>query len=764
MLPWINNAFAQNTLGFIYDGTTHEPIMEVNIQISNTSTGTTTNNEGFFILYNVETDTIYIRLSHIAYRDTALNIVTNNKPLHKIFMVPSVLEGQQIFVESYKRSIIQKDIDITSFFIRSDLLSEVPIFDKDVFKVLKYTPSVTYSNPLSPFFYVRGSDSGENKFALDGITVYNPHHFLTSGAIFNPHIIRDVEMLMGGFDARFGGRNGSLMNISTRDGRRDRISGEFHPSTSGIEGALDLPIKDITTVIAARFKTSNEIKFVAHAPNFRYDFNFNASYRTGPLQLKLTLFRAKDFFDFDVRRLYPDKLGENSFSIAYKSSTNNEAHGLRVKYNLSPKVTIHIIRYMSNYRVYNNYGWTFSNIDTLKNIFEILEHTNMIENSILEKTFHPYLTYFINSTNTMHFGYENNRYYSQLMRNYSLLNSEKKSNSIQLHSIYLQDKIKYAKHIAKFGIRVDYSTGMKKWYVQPRIAFSIDFGTFLLKSSMGKYFQYLVSINTSNSELVQYLEYYNTIKDAEPKEADHYIVGIENKIRENINLSITGYYKNLNVLYNYNPSVEEGPYHSFNDTYERGKGKSYGLEVLLQGEIGGFVGWLSYSISKSKRSFDSIQDGKEYFFKGDRTHNFNLVGLIKVNRDFTASTTFQILSGAPHTWAIGKSGKYGYDSFNNQIGVYYQELTPYINNVRYPMIVKCNIGWKKRLRGGFGYHLSEYLNASKSYYTVKVENLLFLRKNPNYYQYDINKQKYIAHDINSLVPFPLVTIGYTIKF
>ena len=109
--------------------------------------------------------------------------------------------------------------------------------------------------------------------------------------------------------------------------------------------------------------------------------------------------------------------------------------------------------------------------------------------------------------------------------------------------------------------------------------------------------------------------------------------------------------------------------------------------------------------------------------------------LYNLTRDITASTTFQLTSGFPKTWETGIVSHYDYNPVDNTYGLFPAYLTPVKNNVRYPPRLSWEIGWKKKLRGGFGHQLAEYLGSDEAYLTMSINNLLFLHRNPFMYVY-----------------------------
>jgi hypothetical protein len=259
--------------------------------------------------------------------------------LPEIELTPRAIRAEAVEVLGQRGSIIEKDMDISSFEVDPVVLTEIPQLGKDVFQLLKLSPSVTVSDQFSPQYYVRGSDPGENLVQLDGMTIYNPQHFMGSNAVFNPYAIKNIEMLVGGFDAEYGGRNSSILSISSREGHQSEVHGEFHPSISGLTGAIEFPAgKDATAMLSGRFLTSLTLQILLGSPNVMADFNGAYQKKIGNTRLRLSAFYARDYMDYCVDDLFiyfPDSIFED-MSEGYITDTENKALGLQTATMLRP--------------------------------------------------------------------------------------------------------------------------------------------------------------------------------------------------------------------------------------------------------------------------------------------------------------------------------------------------------------------------------------------------------------------------------------------
>ena len=166
---------AGDVTGFVHDAQSGESIIGVNVFIRTTGEGAATNVEGFFILRHCGEGQVELIFSHIAYEDTTLSITLGrgNHFISSVSLRPHALDTKAIEVVG-KRATIIKDMDISSLQVDPVILTEIPQLNKDVFKLIQFSPSVTTSDPMSPQYYVRGSDPGENLVQMDGMTIYNP--------------------------------------------------------------------------------------------------------------------------------------------------------------------------------------------------------------------------------------------------------------------------------------------------------------------------------------------------------------------------------------------------------------------------------------------------------------------------------------------------------------------------------------------------------------------------------------------------------------
>ena len=137
------------------------------------------------------------------------------------------------------------------------------------------------------------------------------------------------------------------------------------------------------------------------------------------------------------------------------------------------------------------------------------------------------------------------------------------------------------------------------------------------------------------------------LKDMKPGISDQVSLGINHDMADGVQLSLEGYYKWLDNVVDYREGISFLAVQDWIDAIAQGKGKAYGVEFLAQKTTGKTRGHVSYTWSKSLRTFDrpgmEINGGKEFYAAGDHRHNFNIsvTQRLSKNWDFSASWTFQ---------------------------------------------------------------------------------------------------------------------------
>ncbi len=233
------------------------PIMGVNI--TSNGSGTTTDEDGYYLLKITAEVNNTIRFSHIGYKKIELEdlVLTSNET----FEFNPVMKTDAIQIAGVDVSASgEKQVDgITT--IAPDIVRNIPGANTGVENILKLLPGVSFNNELSTQYNVRGGNFDENLVYVNGIEVYRP--FLVRSAqqeglsFVNSDMVTDVAFSSGGFQAKYGDKLSSVLDISYKKpvAFGVRIQGSLLGASSTLETISKN--KKWTTITGVRYRDNS---------------------------------------------------------------------------------------------------------------------------------------------------------------------------------------------------------------------------------------------------------------------------------------------------------------------------------------------------------------------------------------------------------------------------------------------------------------------------------------------------------------------------
>jgi hypothetical protein len=209
-------SFAQNAhvKGVILDSQKH-PVVDVNI--SSLGNITQSDSNGFFeidVPANKKTSLIF---THISLKMMSLTV--SLKP-NEIFVFNPVMSNSEeqmgeVFVSSRNKKRVQ---GITT--IDAATIKKIPGANAGIENILKTLPGVNSNNELSTQYAVRGGNYDENLVYVNEVEVYRPF-LIRSGqqeglSFTNTDLVQNVDFSAGGFQAKFGDKLSSVLDITYR--------------------------------------------------------------------------------------------------------------------------------------------------------------------------------------------------------------------------------------------------------------------------------------------------------------------------------------------------------------------------------------------------------------------------------------------------------------------------------------------------------------------------------------------------------------------
>jgi len=771
IVPVILTGQTYTVSGYVIDESTGETLIGANIIVRNTEKGAATDGNGFFRITGLSSGSYVLKVSYIGYEQKKVPVNVGNKSmvLPEIALTPRALDLEEIVVTGERSEVADEKIETSHIQITPRAIQSIPANRSDVFKALKYLPGISGVDPFSPLYSARGGDPGENLVLLDGVTIYNPYHFVSSSGLFNLYAIKNVEMLVGGFGAEYGGRNSSVLYITTREGNNKELHGEVTASTTQTKMIFDFPVgKNATMMVSGRAYYDLVPRFLLNSPNYFYDTNVALNWKLNQRhRLNLRFFYSRDFMDYDfarIRSYYATTFETDIFDdydVMYKNNWNNRAVTAILRTIISPSIYLQTQISGSFFSSSNSSVIDFEYYDEEEDETIKMLYGTEINNRIRDISGKSVLSIKLNDSNSIKLGGEFNRYYfnnEMSMNNFSQGAVERKPD---LFSGFIEDKITIGPFSLRPGLRMSKFSFADRWYKEPRVNGTLDLPQNIkLKCAWGRYYQYIVSINTYEYEISQYLDNYYPLKNREPSASTHYILGLERTLTENFHFSVDFYYKNISRVYTFDTNLSLLEISQFSNKLREGSGKAYGMEILWRGVWNKFSGWISYGYSRAERSYPHIMDGKTYMFDYDRPHSFKAVINHQIHPHLSYSGTLRIMSGVPRTLERAMKSYYYYDPATGETAIQPSYVSDIKNNVRLPVYIRLDLGLKKKIRKGFAAELAEFLGASESYLNVTLGNVLFLHRNVWFY-IPMGKKKYYGVGNNY---FPEFGMGYTIKF
>lgn len=746
--------------GTITDKKTGETLIGASILLlEDLASGVLSNSYGFFSLTARENNYTLVA-SFSGYANDTLRISLTKEIVHSIELNPISGQLQEVVVSARRNDNITRTLPGMQK-VTIDEIKNVPVLfgEKDILKTIQLLPGIKSGGDGSTGFFVRGGAADQNLILLDEATVYNASHLLGFFSTFNSDAIKDVSIYKGDIPAQYGGRLSSMLGINMNDGNNKNyeVSGGIGliASRLNIEGPI---VKNRGSfMISARRTYADLFLKLSHDSDINqsilyfYDINSKANYQFNPNnKLFLSGYFGQDNLGFS-----------NQFGIKWGNTTTT----LRWNHIFNSQL------FSNTSLIYSNYKYNIS-INQTTNKLSVV---SIIKDLALKED----VQYYAGSNNKINFGFNLTRHTFTPGR---FQTSETSSyNSILLQDKYAFDGAVYVSDEWNVTKRLNLNTGLRlssfvitgpgNFYrydksgnitdtaryfsrqivqsylnAQPRFAATYRLNNrSSFKASYSRNVQnlHLLSNSTGSNPTDLWIPSSNNVK---PEIADQLSAGYYRNIYQNqYELSAEIYYKFLQNQIDY----KNGAMLVANETVESqlvfGRGKAYGLELYVKKKYGKFKGWISYTLSRTERQADGVNNNLWYPATQDQTHNLAIVAIWKAGKKWTISSDFVFNTGNAVTWPSGK-----YD-VNGNTAFYYTERNGYRMPAYNRLDISATVQGKKTVRFDGSWTFSLY-NA-------------YGRENPYFVQFqndpgDPQKTQAVQYSLFRWVP----SVTYNFKF
>jgi hypothetical protein len=311
--------------GYITNKDTREAVAGVTVYVQKLSTGTISNQYGFYTL-TLPRGIHQLQFSFIGMREKIVNMNLYGNGEINIEMNSVLIPLKETIVSAQKSMTLQRfevgaeKINITSF-----KLSPTSMGESDIIKSVLLIPGVQSIGEGSAGFNVRGGSADQNLILIYGAPVYNSSHFFGFFTAVNSNIIRDVTLYKGGIPARYGGRISSVLDIVSKEGNRKDFGGSAGISPITTHLMVEGPLKKdtCTFILTGRTTYSNWILgLIDNAALQRsrasfYDLNGRITYDINKNnKLDLSSYFSHDDFRFNSDTVY--SYSNNIFALRWR--------------------------------------------------------------------------------------------------------------------------------------------------------------------------------------------------------------------------------------------------------------------------------------------------------------------------------------------------------------------------------------------------------------------------------------------------------------
>lgn len=733
---------AQNTAsvsGYISNTVTGEPLISANFSIKESPKGTSANTSGYFALANLPPGSYTVVATFIGYKrfEKEISLEAGENLYLNIELEPEELEMEEIVVESQKSKREEQSLGTAE--ISSKRIKKMPsVFQADVFRSLQLLPGVKAASDFSSGLYIRGGSPDQTLILLDRTTVYNPSHFLGFFSTFNPDAVEDVKLYKGGYPARYGGRLGSVLSISSKEGNRKEFRGSATVGLLASSLTVEGPFKGGSYMFAIRRSTLEPLLALLQ----QYSDNIPESFYFLDMNGKLSI----------------DANENNNFSVAFYNGVDDLrfpfADDAGVGLNYGNQVLSATWTHFFSEQLFSDFTLTRARYFNFPS-FNIASTPYERSNNIHDFSFKADLEYLPTQNHKISAGVRAGSFLLKLHDEFDGQKTFGTRTHSQYGSVYLQDQWAISqKWTATTGLRAATFSEGNYLRLEPRL--SIEYkptGRFQIQAAYGRYNQYLTLVS---SEAFSGFDVWLTTKEGVPPAyGNQYIAGFKTIPWENYRLDVEFYYRSMKSLFEPDPFVPNQSGLSYPQIFRFGQGYAYGAELFFERQVGRLTGFIGYTFSVTRRKFptfnQSIPDNPIGFYppKYDRLHDLKAVLGYEFSDHWSSSIVFNYATGQAFTEPMGRSAAFDFPTTMNRMD---QLLVNSLNGSRLPPYHRLDISIS---RSGTFFGIGEA--------TWKMQFInAYSRRNIWFYRYNWDENP-VEREAVQLLPV-LPSISYSLDF
>ena len=602
--------------------------------------------------YNMQlhsADSVEIRFSMIGYR-TKVRVLRRprGKQTLQIVLHASDKELEEVTVTGSRIQTGQTQE------IKKDDLKKIPSTTGNaVEELIQSQAGVSTHSELSSQYNVRGGSFDENSVYINNVEVYRPF-LVRSGqqegiSVINPDMVEKIEFSTGGYEARYGDKMSSALNITYK--RPKPFEASVSASLLGANAYIGLSNKKVAWSNGLRYKTTSNLlgsldtkgeydptfidyqTYLTYTPNKRWDIKFlgnisNNHYNFSPEDRETnfgTMENVKSFKVFfdgqekDVFRTFFGSLGitrhfgeKTSLSLIVSAfhTREQEKYDIQGQYWLTQTETsdnLGVGTYFQHARNYLN-----AHVESAKLLLKTKQKSHDIEAAFTFKKEHI-------EENSVEYEMRDSSNYSipHTGKDLYMIYSMRAKNVLSANRIeaYIQDAYRFkgsneqTLYTLNYGVRLSHWSFTGETILSPRLSLGIipAFNeNVTMRFATGLYYQAPFFKEIRDTTTVNGITYASLNKKAKSQRSIHFIAGYDYRFRMNnrqFKFTAEAYYKMLGNLVPYSVSNVKVVYYGENKC----SGHAAGIDLKMYGEfVPGTDSWLSFSLMSTRMKLNGV--------------------------------------------------------------------------------------------------------------------------------------------------------------
>ena len=660
--------------GVVCDAETGETLIGVAVFEPGLKMGVTTDEKGRYEI-DLPVGNHQLQFSYVGFQPFVTIVAVERQPTSlNVRLQPDVKSLSEVEITAQKadRNVSEMAMSVQSLDMIT--IKKIPALmgEVDVIKTIQLLPGVQAAAEGSSGFSVRGGGTDQNLILLDEAPIYNASHFLGFFSVFNNDVVKEATLYKGDIPANYGGRLSSVLDVRVKDDMPQKLTGTGGMGLVTSRLMLETPAFEQQTSLLLAGRTTYAgllIPFmgddVKGSDIYFYDLNAKVTHRfNNNNRLFFSAYRGKD--RFKVQDMMGLGYGNASATLRWNHVFNNRLTSnltlLGSKYNYD--IDIWMEPYDFSLRagsksVQLNYDFTMLWNDSHTSRWGLSTGYLSFDQGELEDRGGALSQYMGLGEYTVvtRKALEHALYFSHdqsFTTIFSMRYGLRLSclQNVGAEDFYVFDEAYQVKDTLHYGKGEVFNSEI---HLEPRLAamFRID-EVSSVKASYSRTFQY-AQVSSAATGGLPFDVWFPVSPNVKPQRCDQYAVGYFRNFRNDaIETSVELYYKDLADVIDFKDNAMTYGNVLIDGELRFGKGRSYGVELLVRKNVGKLTGWISYTYSRSFRMIKGINFGKEYRSPYDRPHNFVFVANYDITPRLNVAVNWIYNTGQPVTYPYGQ--------------------------------------------------------------------------------------------------------------